>query len=161
MHILIDRMKRAAFPKLNQKAYNFSDVERIAKRNRIHLTVCDYNPDILGYFCTRKTPKRTKKYIVINSMLGEIGRTFIGLHELGHYFLHVPVSTRQWFYCRRMAENTRSKHDCEADSFALIAMIPAWMMIDMDASNYESALYHPALMDLCRRRKALWEKYAI
>lgn len=158
MHILLNRMKRP-FPKLNFHAYTFADVERIAKRERINLTICDYNPDILGYFCTRKTPQRTKKFIVINSKLDEIGRTFIGLHELAHFFLHVPSSPKQWFYCRRMAERTASKHDCEANDFALVAMIPMWMMIDLDATNYQDI--HPALMELCVRRKKVWEKHGI
>lgn len=158
MHILLTSMKRP-FPKLNLKAYTFDDVERIARREHINLTVCDYNPDILGYFCTRKTEKQTKKFIVINSGLDTIGRTFIGLHELAHYFLHVPTSPKQWFYCRRNAERTRSKHDCEANAFALIAMIPIWMMIDLDATGYQDI--HPALVDLCVRRKQLWERYEI
>lgn len=151
-------MKRA-FPKLNLKAYTYEDVERIATKNRIKITICDYSPDILGYYCVRKTAKRTKRFIVLNSSLDEIGRTFIGLHELAHYFLHVPTSPRQWFYCRRNAIRTHSKHDCEADAFALIAMIPIWMMIDLEASSAEDI--HPALAELLIKRKALWEKHGI
>jgi hypothetical protein len=86
-----------------------------------------------------------------------IGRTFIGLHELAHYFLHSPTSPKQWFYCRRIAERTRSKHDCEADAFALIAMLPYWMMMELNSDQD----LHPALVDLCIRRKKLWEKHGI
>jgi Zn-dependent peptidase ImmA (M78 family) len=151
-------MKRA-FPHLNSQPYTFEDVERITRRERIKLTICDYNPDILGYFCTRKTAQRVKKFIVINSRLDTIGRTFIGLHELAHYFLHAPTSPRQWFYCRRIAERTRSKHDCEADAFALIAMLPYWMMIELSSTGYQDL--HPALVDLCVRRQKLWEKHGV
>lgn len=151
-------MKRA-FPKLNFHPYTFEDVKIIAKRHHINLTICDYKPDILGYYCTRKTPKRTKRFIVINSLLDDISRNLIGLHELAHHFLHAPTSPRQWFYCRRLAERTASKHDCEADAFALIAMIPFWMLCDLDGSGYQDL--HPTLLELCIRRKKLWQEHGV
>lgn len=158
MHILLNRMKHA-FPRLNEKAYTFADVERITRRERIKLTICEYDPDILGYFCTRKTPQRTKRFIVINSKLDEVGRTFIGLHELTHYFLHVPGSPKQWFYCRRNAERTRSKHDHEANAFALIAMVPQWMLVDLATTAHETL--HPVLSEICVRRQKLFEKHGV
>jgi hypothetical protein len=158
MHITLTSMKRA-FPRLNIESYTFEDVERLCKKHHIKLSVCDYDPDILGYFCTRRTPKGAKKFIVLNSKLDQIGRTFTGLHELAHYFLHVPASARQWFYCRRNAERTQSKQDCEANSFALVAMIPQSLMIELAAADTRDI--HPALAELCVRRKKLWEEYRI
>lgn len=159
MHITLTSMKRA-FPKLNRKPYTFSDVQHIASRERITVTICDYNPDILGYYCTRKTGRITKKFIVINSKLDEVGRTFVGLHELVHHFLHSPASARQWLYCRRLAEGTAAKHDCEADNVALIAMIPFWMLCEFEAAGVNPA-YHPSLVDLLHKRWKIWQQYSI
>jgi len=158
MHILLNRMKRP-FPQLNFQPYTFEDVKRIAEKERINLTICDYDDDVLGYYCTRKTEKQTKKFIVINQKLDEINRTFVGLHELAHHFLHIPASARQWLYCSRNANRIHAKNDCEANSFALIAMIPLWMMIDLDATGYQDI--DPVLMKFCIQRKKLWEKFAL
>ena len=159
MHITLNRMKRA-FPKLNLKPYTFEDVEKIAKRERISVTVCEYSPDILGYYCTRKTSRAVKKFIVINSNLDEVSRTFVGLHELVHHFLHAPASARQWLYCRRLAEGTAAKHDREADNMALIAMIPFWMLCEFEAVGVNPA-YHPSLVELLHKRWKLWQQYSI
>jgi Zn-dependent peptidase ImmA (M78 family) len=152
MHITLNRMKQI-FPKLNLISYTFADVERIAKRERINITICRYNPDILGYYCTRRTKRGIKRFIVINSILDETARTFVALHEIAHHFLHEPVSSRQWYYCRRNAERTNSKHDCEADSFALIAMIPASLLLELE--TMDASEIHPALAELCLKRKEL------
>jgi len=157
MHIMLSRMKSFGFRHLNQRSYTFSDVERFCKRERIKLTICECADDILGYFCVSKTPRRTKKFIVINSKLDPVTRTFVGLHELAHYCLHVPVSTRQYFYCRRNAERTKEKHDCEANNFALLAMIPVKTMLDLAATGYRDI--DPVLMNFCVRRQQLWERY--
>lgn len=158
MDFLLHRMQKS-FPKLNLKAHTFEDVEAAAKKEHINLTVCEYDPEILGYYCTRKTPQRTKKFIVINSLLGATDRTFVGLHELGHYFLHVPVAARDYFYCRRNARLTEAKHDAEANAFALIAMIPLWMLIDHEATEF--ADLNPGFVQLLIKRKRLFEQYEI
>jgi Zn-dependent peptidase ImmA (M78 family) len=156
MDFLIEAMSRP-FPKLNTKAHDFEDVQRITRKEHINLTITEYEPNILGYFCTRKTPKRTKRYIVINSLLDDVDRTFIGLHELGHFYLHVPVSSRQYFYCKANAKRTQSKHDAEANAFALIAMIPLWMLIDLETVNFEDI--DPKLIPYLKKRAHFYEQY--
>src|SRR5688572_11963413 len=110
MHFLLETMK-AHFPRLNRAPYCFEDVERVAKRERIHIKTCPHNRNILGYYCTRETPKRLKKYIVLNEGLDEVTRTFVGLHELAHYFAHVPPTSRNWHYCRRITKLSDRKND--------------------------------------------------
>lgn len=158
MKLLLETMTRH-FPRLNHKAYVWDDVEKIAKRHRINITIASYDPEILGYYCTRRTAKRIKKFIMVNSLLGITDRTFIGLHELGHFFLHVPVSSRQYFFCRRNAHLTESKQDCEANSFALIAMLPLWMLIEADGVNY--ADMDPGQVRMLHRRKQIWECWGV
>lgn len=158
MNLLLKTMMRH-FPKLNQKAHTWEDVEIMAKRHRIALTITEYDPDILGYYCTRRTAKRVKKHIVVNSLLGPADRTFTGLHELAHYFLHVPVSSRHWFYCRKNAQQIISKHDCEANAFALIAMIPLWMLIDHEGAGFDDL--NPGFVVLLKKRKQIWEDWGV
>ena len=158
MNLLLETMTRH-FPRLNHRAYDWEDVENVAARHRIHVTIAEYEPNILGYYCTRKTEKRVKKHIVINAILGPTDKTFVALHELAHYFLHVPVSSRQYFFCRKSANQIASKHDCEANAFALIAMLPLWMLIDAEGSGY--AALDPGLVLLLQKRKLLWEAWGV
>lgn len=159
MNLLLNAIERV-LPKVNKKAHDFSDVEKIAKRERIKLIITDYPPDILGYYATRSTPKRLKKFIMINARLtSEPERAFVGLHELAHHFFHTPISWRVPFYCRRACELTRSKFDCEADAFALIAMIPEWLLIELSETSFTSI--DPALVPFLVRRQKLWETHRI
>src|SRR4051812_4334741 len=107
MHHVLSLLERE-FPKLNLQPYTFEDVERIAKRNRLKIIIEEHPPDILGYLTTKRTPKQVRRTLVINSRLDEIARTFVGFHELGHYFLHVPTTPKQWFFARKCAERTKS-----------------------------------------------------
>lgn len=156
---LLLRTVEKQLPKFNVKAHTWEDVEKICRQRHVNLKVCEYGPDILGYFCIRRTAKRVKKFIVINSILDEINRTFTGLHELGHYFLHEPVWAGHWFYCSRNARFIQSKHDAEADAFALIAMVPLWMLMDLMAVNFSEI--RPELLPLLKRRQILFEEHAV
>jgi Zn-dependent peptidase ImmA (M78 family) len=158
MNLLLDSMLEH-FPKLNRRPYGWEDIELITKKHRINLTVTNYNPEILGYYCTRKTAKRVKKFIMVNAILDEMGRTFIGLHELAHYFLHVPITSRQYFYCRRNALQTEAKHDAEANAVALIAMIPLWMLIDHSGAGFDTL--EPEFVNLLIRRQRVWESWGL
>jgi Zn-dependent peptidase ImmA (M78 family) len=158
MNLLLETMQRH-FPKLNHQAYTWDDVERVAAKHRINITVTQYPENILGYYCAKRTEKRVKKHIVINSILGPIDRTFTGLHELAHYFLHVPVSSRQYFFCKKNAKQIMSKHDCEANAFALIAMIPLWQLIDAEGSSYQDL--QPGAIAFLKKRKKLWEGWGV
>lgn len=158
MHFLLTTMKKR-FPFLNHKPYCFEDVERVARREHIRIEICNYDRDILGYYCTRKTLKRVKKYIILNEGLDLITKTFVSLHELAHHFAHTPPTATNWHYCRRTAKLSDRKNDCEADAFALIAMIPLpllWEMGELPAEELS-----PQITELCLRRKALFEQYEV
>lgn len=152
--------KRRLFPELNQRVYSMAHVEKIAAKERIRVVFDECLPGILGYLCHKQTGarKRTRRIIVIDRQLGELERTYVAMHEIAHHFLHIPISARLWFACPSTAKITRSKHDHEADVFALIALIPAPLMIDLDAVQYEDV--DPAFRRLCERRKReVWDRY--
>lgn len=158
MNLLYERAQYE-FPQFNVKAYNFDDVERICKTRRIRLTICKYGPDIRGYYSARKKGKRIERHIVINSILDEINKTFVGLHELGHVVLHQPPGVGQWLCSSSNAKFIECKQDGEADAFALIAMIPLWMLIDLHATNFTDI--EPGLIPLLKKRFLLFQDHGI
>jgi Zn-dependent peptidase ImmA (M78 family) len=143
----------------NKKAYGFADAKEICKKQHIWLIVCEYGPDVLGYFCVRRTEKRFKKFIMVNSILNNVDRTFTLLHELGHFFLHKPVRADHYFYCSRNAKLIQQKHDAEADAFALIAMIPFDLMLELYHTPFTEI--EPALLPYLRRRYKLWQDFGV
>lgn len=160
MNLLLDSIRRV-LPKANRKAHDFDDVKQIARRERITLiTGAAYRSDILGYYTTRKTANRIKKFIMINALLtSEAEKTFVGLHELAHHFLHAPIHWRQPLHCIRNNKKTQSKYDSEADAFALIAMIPLWLLIEMRETHYASI--RPELEPFLTKRQKIWELHGI
>lgn len=159
MNLLLDAIVRH-LPKANKKAHDFSDVESIARKEHIALIVTEYRPDILGYYTTRRSSSKTKKFLMINALLrSEADRAFVGLHELGHHFLHAPISWRVPFYCRRICEATRSKYDSEADAFALIAMVPQQLLFEMQEASVSNI--PPEMLPFLVRRQKLWELHGI
>jgi IrrE N-terminal-like domain len=158
MHFLLETMK-AHFPRLNRAPYCFEDVERIAKRQSINIRVCPHDNDILAYYCTKPSGRRRKKFIVLNEGLPEVTKTFVSLHELAHHFAHRPPNSWDWHFCRRSATLSDRKNDCEADAFALIAMVPLPLLFEL--SELSADELSPELAELCLRRKALFELYEI
>ena len=158
MNLLYDTLKKN-LRHFNQKAYDWDAILRIAKRHNIHIKFAPYETNIRGYYCVNHNYKKPRKIIILNSSLGPVERVFVALHELGHYFLHVPVSSRQYYYCRQNTKAIRSKQESEADGFALVAMIPIWLLIDAEGSGY--ADIEPNMLPFFGRRKKLWEKYGI
>lgn len=154
MHNTIERMRRAAFPRLNEVSYTFEDIEAITKREGIDLKFDSLAPDILGYLSRHKPPAPPGRELVINNKLDHVGRTFVGFHEIAHFYLHVPIRPDQFFYCPSIAWGTRLKHDCEADAVALMAMIPYPLMADLIRNPVDDL--HPALVELSIRRHRLW-----
>jgi Zn-dependent peptidase ImmA (M78 family) len=159
MNLLLEAIRRV-LPTANIRAHDYRDVERIAKKERITIITASYHRDILGYYTTRRTRKQTKKFMMINSAIDtEAEKTFTGFHELGHHFLHAPLNWRQPLHCIRNVKVTQSKYDREADAFALIAMVPQWLLFelrDAGCSNITAELA-PFLV----KRQKLWELHGI
>lgn len=158
MELLLQAIKKH-LPGLNKVPYTFETVETICKRSHINLKICEYGPDILGYFCTRKTRKGVKKFIVINALLDDIDRTFIGIHEMVHAFLHVQISTREYLYFKRSAQCKNCKHDAEANLIAHIALIPLSLLLDLHGVAFSEI--DPRLMPYLKRRQQIYEMYGI
>lgn len=159
MNLLLDKIKRV-IPGANKRAHDFADVERIAKKERISIIVADYRPDILGYYTVRRVKRHRKQFMMINARISsEPEKTFVGLHELGHHFLHAPITWRQPLRCIRTTALTQSKYDQEADAFALIAMVPLWLLLEMQETSYASI--DSDLMPYLIKRQKLWELHGI
>ncbi len=149
----------SALPKLNSRPMTYEDFEKAARRERVRVTLCNYSPEINGYYCVQRKGSRRIPHIVINSRLDDLRRTFTGFHELAHHFLHVPVSAQHWYYCRRTAKVTDRKQECEANAVALMAIIPKKLMLEL----YEDGIDHvdPDLAELCRQRWEVYQQYGV
>lgn len=156
MHLLFIAML-GLLPKLNRHAYTFDDFERIAKRQRIRIAVTEYDQEIKGYYCVERRGSRRIPYIVINRHLDDIQRTLTAFHELTHHALHVPVSAQHWYYCRRTAIAADRRQEYEADTIALIALLPLPLLLEL--ADEDAAQLPPDMAELCRRRQQIFQRY--
>lgn len=154
MRLLLAAM-RQHFPDLNERSHTLEDVEAIAKKLRAELKFAPYGDKLKGYVCRAKRGK--KKIIVINSDLGPVIQTFAALHEITHICMRHGVPTaREWLYCDRKGGQA-TKADCDCDKFAHVAMIPYPLMIELSETEDLSE----ELIQLCLKRKEIWEKYHV
>lgn len=158
MELLISTM-RIPFPQLNLRPHGIDDVRKAAKQEKIILKLARYPQGELGYYCIDKLKEKPTKHIIINQSLGPVMRDFVSLHEIGHHFLHVPISSQEWFYCKKESKFRSNKFDCEADNFALIAMIPLPLLMELQAVNFDQI--NPELLPFCIRRLRIWEMFRI
>lgn len=156
MELLLTRMKRH-FPKLNKQPYGLDHVTAIAKRKGASVELAPYGENILGYFCIKRRRRKVTKHIVVNSLLGPVMRDFIALHEICHFLYHAPASSYDWYYCKKAAEQKTKRHDCEADFFALIALIPLPVLMDLHRTDG----IDDELMELCVRRNKIWLEHNV
>lgn len=98
-----------------------------------------------------------KKFIVVNSIFEGPNRTFTVCHELGHFFLHKPVSGSHWFFHSTNAKFISAKQDAEADAVGLIMMIPYDMMLELYHTPFSEI--DPEILPYLKRRYELWQKY--
>lgn len=90
--------------------------------------------------------------IVVNSELRGIERLRVLLHEFGHHLLHAPETC---FF----SESSVEKTEVEAETFALVGLIPKQMIGELLSWN----LFEEDLLpvELLRRRLKILELYGI
>lgn len=152
MQLLLTAM-RTDFPHLNRQPYGLDDAKRIAKKHGAKLKFAPYADRLKGYVCG----DGRKKAIVINSDLGPVMQTFAALHEVTHVCMRHGVPTaREWLFCDRKGGQI-TKDDCDCNKFALIAMIPYPLLLELSVTEDLS----DELIGLCLERRTIWERYGI
>lgn len=113
------RKLKGALPGLNKRPFTLADFYRICRREKIK--VHEIPLRVPGFYMVN----RGHAHLYLNSALRGVAFLLAALHELGHHFLHAPP-TRTVAYFYRLPPN--SKKELEAQAFALIALIPDWLL---------------------------------
>jgi Zn-dependent peptidase ImmA (M78 family) len=118
MRFLCDKIKKMGIG-WNERPLTESDFYRLCKRFKVSVTEM---PLTTGGFYYRVMGR---DFIAVDSKLTPTEKLFVLFHELGHFLFHVPETgaTANFHGVGR-----RTRKECEADVFALCAMIPrAWI----------------------------------
>ena len=118
MRFLTDKIKNLHIG-WNERALTESDFYRLCRRFRVKV---EETPLATGGFYYRVMGR---DFIAVDSRLTPVEKLFVLLHELGHFLFHTPETgaTANFHGVGR-----RTRKECEADVFALCAMIPrAWI----------------------------------
>jgi Zn-dependent peptidase ImmA (M78 family) len=99
-----------------ERALEEEDVLRILRREKIKLAEYPISGS-LGFYMA----SAGRHFITVDSRLRGVQRLHVILHELAHYYLHVPAhATAAHFF--RLRPDT--KQEFEAEAFALVALLP-------------------------------------
>jgi Zn-dependent peptidase ImmA (M78 family) len=114
MRFLVDKLKSLRIG-WNERALTTDDLHRLCRRYRI--TVQEM-PLAVGGFYYRAMGKDC---IAVDIRLPERDKLAVLFHELGHYLFHAPETgaTASFHHIGGL-----TREECEADVFALCAMIP-------------------------------------
>ncbi len=114
MKLLIDRISRLCID-WNERPLTENDFYNFCKKHKV--TVAEMPLSVSGfYYCVLG-----KHYIAIDSKLPQPQKLFVMFHEFAHFLLHAPDSgsTANFHGIGR-----KTRKECEADAFALCALIP-------------------------------------
>lgn len=113
----------------NRRALTETDALRICRREKIKIVEYPLSGTLGSYFrCAGRD------YITVDSRLRGVRRLYVLLHELGHYFLHVPPDTAAAYFFRLKPD---TKQEFEAETFAVVALLPEPMLRRLLASSEE------------------------
>lgn len=126
------------------------DFHRLCKRQKI--TVQEMPLRVSGfYYCVLG-----KHYIAIDSKLKKHKKLFVMFHEFAHYLMHAPeTGTTANFH----GVGRKTRKECEADAFALCALIPKTWIETRTAQELVEDEGIPA--DLLRDRKEIYDLHKI
>src|SRR5258706_2006644 len=114
MRFLTDKIKKLRIG-WNERPLTESDFYRLCRRFKVKVVEM---PLSTGGFYYRVMGR---DFIAVDSRLAPAEKLFVLLHELGHFLFHTPESgaTANFHGVGR-----RTRKECEADVFALCALIP-------------------------------------
>jgi Zn-dependent peptidase ImmA (M78 family) len=131
----------------NEQTLGIADLYSLCKRFEI---VVQEMPLDTGGFYYRVNGE---DFIAVDSRLSEPKKLFVLFHELGHFLLHTPKSGPTASF---NSVGRRTRKECEADVFALCAIMPRTLIEtrtaqelidgglppDMVAARYETLALH-------------------
>lgn len=133
----------------NERALDETDVLKLCRRYKVvveemPLRVSGFYYSVMG-----------RHFIAVNSGLSPAKKLFVLLHEFAHFLFHAPDrgATANFHGIGR-----KTKKEIEADTFALVAMMPLKMIIKLSPTELIDEGFEP---DQVRDRFAAFKKYGI
>lgn len=133
----------------NERPLDEPDFYRLCRRFKIKVTEM---PLRVGGFYYRAGGR---DFIAVNSRLSGIEKLAVLFHELAHFLFHSPDHGATANF-HRIGRRTRK--ECEADVFALCAMIPRTMLAQRTASELIDDGFS---VDVVTARQAVLERYGL
>lgn len=115
MNLLMKRLVKS-IPQLNRRELTEDDFYKLCRKEKIILGELPLQETIFGYY----TNHAGKSYIIINSKLPKFRWLEVAFHELGHHYLHAPVTQSVFFNSNKLFP----KQEQEAQILAVLALIP-------------------------------------
>lgn len=113
MRTLLDKFSPLGW---NERVFTEEAFTRICRRERIKVVEYPLTASPGFYIVCRG-----RHFITVDSRLRGVRRLYVQLHELAHYFLHVPPHATAAHYFR-LRPGTKQEH--EAEVFAAVALLP-------------------------------------
>lgn len=137
MNLILEKLKRK-LPHLNRKIYGELDFYRLCRQEKVKVHELPLRENIQGYYSNY----RGESYIVLNSRMAPAKRLEVAFHELGHHYLHQPVPHSAFFN----SQNLSNRQEIEAQSFALLALLPVTLLRQFEETPSLLEDYPPELI---------------
>src|SRR4051812_3111725 len=114
MRFLIDKINSLRIG-WNERQLTIDDFDYLCRRFRI--SVVEMPISVRGFYYR----VQGRDYIAVDRRLGDLEKLSVMFHELGHFLFHAPATGATASF-HHVAGPTRE--ECEADVFALCALLP-------------------------------------
>lgn len=133
----------------NERALGEEDFHRLCRR--FGIKVQEMPLRVSGFYYRVKGCN----FIAIDSKLTGAKRLSVMFHELGHFLFHAPESGATANF---HGVGHRTRKECEADMFALCAILPKDMISKRSGNELIDEGYEP---DLIKQRFEIFERYGL
>src|SRR6476620_11565914 len=121
----------------NERPLTAEDFHRLCRRFRIN--VVEMPISVRGFYYRVKG----RDHIAVDSRLSEVEKLAVMFHELGHFLFHAPETGATASF-HHVAGLTRE--ECEADTFALCALLPRPTLAERSPDELIDEGYPPAII---------------
>lgn len=125
----------------NRRIFSQVDFELICDREGVY--ILDLDVDAFGLYTTLDG----SRVIIINPRLHKRSRRWVQMHELGHHLCGHPATPAQF---RSSAPDAKARYELEADLFAAVALIPAFLLARHSIRQIQRL--YPVCAELCASR---------
>jgi hypothetical protein len=139
----------------NRRRQTEADFWKLIKRERIIFITWKMPYGGRAFYGVNRKGRNTYRFIVMDEDLFKSGNWLaIAFHELMHHFLHVPGSKLKVYWSK---PGNQSKHDLQADMFALLMRIPQPVFLELASTPFDQIIEFTR--EELIERKRIYETY--